>query len=81
MALKSWHVKLKDAMRSEVSLNETAFSDTRKYGVLGVFLDLISIQNLKINNLEQGMDQMLFILERRLGFLGDAMKMHSNGIR
>ena len=53
----------------------TLCSGARKHGVLGVLLDLISIQNQGIHNLEVGlgMDQRLFNLERRVGFLDNAM--------
>ena len=39
--------------------------------------DLIDIQNQRISLLEQNRDERLVLLERRMGVLEDAMKMHS----
>ena len=60
-------MKIKDAMRSE---------ETKKHGVLGVVLDLLSIQNQRLGSLEQGIDNWLFNLERRICLMEVAMKVH-----
>ena len=58
-----------------VLLKEAASSDNNS--VLRVLVDLIDIQNQRISLLEQNRDERLVLLERRMGVLEDAMKMHS----
>ena len=55
-------------------LKEAASSDN---SVSRVLVDLIDIQNQRISLLEQNRDERLVLLERRMGVLEDAMKMHS----
>ena len=57
-----------------VLLKEAASSDN---SVSRVLVDLIDIQNQRISLLEQNRDERLVLLERRMGVLEDAMKMHS----
>ena len=57
-------MKIKDAMRSE---------ETKKHGVLGVVLDLLSIQNQRLSSLEQGIDTRMSNLDKRLCFKKDAI--------